>query len=548
MSALTLHQLLNADPGPWHAAASAWQRLADRIDDAAEQFIGSTRDLAYAWPSGAGARAADEKATRMRAEVSNTYNPARRIYDALDRHAYGVGELRQTAEQMVTSARQAGFTVDTANGRVSAPASAYLGGNLDRTARELNVILADLEAVVERARGLDDSTANAIRVNLPDPRTRFGQTTLPPVTRATAEAQRGRPPADVRRWWETLTPQQQEQAIQDMPDLIGWLDGVPASDRDTANRLRLERDQSELAARDAAIEARMDQLRENMERHANTRGGYSPELNGLFREQEVIRAQLADLGRVETKLADLGASGMLLGVDPAGDGKVIVSVGDPDTARHTAVWVPGVGTMMGDVSGNVDRVVNLKDTADGLTSATNDVAAIMWLGYDAPELNATAVGHERSEQGGAFLDRFVDGLRATNSEQIRQLTVVGHSYGSTVVAEAALDANGLAVDDIITAGSPGMHTDRAEDLGIDPRHVWAGRAEGDGIAGAAGSFPFVHDNEPSDGDFGANRFTVDTHGHSAYWDRDTESLRNQAHIMVGKYDKVGLDHGEAPAS
>lgn len=548
MSALTLQQLLNADPGPWHAAASAWRRLADRIDDAAEQFIRGTRDLAYVWSSGEGAQVADEKAARMRAEVSNTYNPARRIYDALDRHAYAVGELRQTAEQMVASARQAGFTVDVANGRVSAPAAAYLGGNLDHTARAINVILADLEAVVERARGLDDSTANAIRVNLPEGPAGFGRSIMPAVTRETVEAQRGRPPAQVREWWETLTPQQQEQAIQDMPDLIGWLDGVPAPDRDTANRLQLDRHQSELAARDAAIEARMAQLREDMERHANSRGGYSPELNGLFREQEIIRAQLADLGKVEGKLAELGSRGMLLGVDPAGDGKVIVSVGNPDTARHTAIWVPGVGTVMGGVSGNVERVVNLQDAADGLTKEPNDVAAIMWLGYDAPELDATAVGHGRSEQGSAHLDRFTDGLRATHSEQPHHLTAVGHSYGSTVIAEAALGGNGLAVDDVITAGSPGMHTDRAEDLGIDPRHVWAGRAEGDEIAGAAGSVPLIHDNEPSDEDFGANRFVVDTQGHSDYWNRDTDSLRNQAQIVVGKYDKVGLVHGEAPAS
>jgi hypothetical protein len=222
-----------------------------------------------------------------------------------------------------------------------------------------------------------------------------------------------------------------------------------------------------------------------------------------------------------------------------------VAVGNPDTAKHTAVWVPGLGTELDDTAGNVNRVKNLQEAADGLTPEEGDVATVMWLGYDAPELT-TVGGYGRSEQGGPLLDRYVDGLRATHTGGGQHVTVVGHSYGSTVVAEAALDGDGLAADDIVTAGSPGMHTDRAEDLQIDPRHVWAGHAEGDPVSGAGGSIPGVHNNEPSDGDFGANRYTTDTHGHSDYWQQGSESLLNQARVVVGQYDQVGLEHGSAP--
>jgi hypothetical protein len=114
--------------------------------------------------------------------------------------------------------------------------------------------------------------------------------------------------------------------------------------------------------------------------------------------------------------------------------------------------------------------------------------------------------------------------------------IEGHSYGSTVVAEAALRGDGLDADDILTAGSPGMHTDRAADLQIDPRHVRAGQADGDHVAGVGGSIWGAHGNEPSDKDFGANRYVVDTEGHSAYWTPGTESLRNQALVVVGQYD------------
>ncbi len=52
---------------------------------------------------------------------------------------------------------------------------------------------------------------------------------------------------------------------------------------------------------------------------------------------------------------------------------------------------------------------------------------------------------------------------------------------------------------------------------------------------------------PSVEGFGANRFAVDTSGHSDYWNNNSESLTNQARILVGAYDKTTLDKGgQAP--
>ncbi|MEU5268934.1 alpha/beta hydrolase [Streptomyces hygroscopicus] len=56
-------------------------------------------------------------------------------------------------------------------------------------------------------------------------------------------------------------------------------------------------------------------------------------------------------------------------------------------------------------------------------------------------------------------------------------TVIGHSYGSTVIGDAtkshtSYDPHGgaLPVDDIIAAGSPGMQVGHASDLGIGSDH------------------------------------------------------------------------------
>ena len=57
MSALTLAQLLAADPQSFHGAAQSWLALADDLDDAAEDVIRGTRDLENAWPAGRRRRA-----------------------------------------------------------------------------------------------------------------------------------------------------------------------------------------------------------------------------------------------------------------------------------------------------------------------------------------------------------------------------------------------------------------------------------------------------------------------------------------------------------
>jgi pimeloyl-ACP methyl ester carboxylesterase len=544
MSGLTLAALLAADAGGYGAAAAAWQQLATRVDDAAEQLIRGTRELEDAWPLGPASQAAHDKTARLRAEVSNTYNPARRVGQALREHADALPGLQQNARSIIDEAAAAGIAVDAATGTVTAPASMYQTSAPHTVAQTVNAYVHQLSGVLTAAAELDARTANAINANLPDPATGFGGLSLRPVSKEDLEAQKGRSPAEVAAWWNSLTPEQQEQAIADHPQLVGWLDGVPATDRDVANRIVLDRRVNELQTTEDAYRRRIAEL------EAMRPDPYSPEANELYQLRQEVAAidkEQAKVDSVQRALDKLGDKGLLLGFDaePGRDGRAIVAVGNPDTAKHTAVWVPGLGTEMDDTAGNVNRVKNLQEAADGLTPEPNDVATVMWLGYDAPELDSV-VGSGRSEQGGPLLDRYVDGLRATHTGGPQHVTVAGHSYGSTVVAEAALRGDGLAADDIVTAGSPGMHTNRAEDLQIDPRHVWAGSADGDHVSGAGGSVWGVHDNEPSDGDFGANRYATDTEGHSAYWTPGTESLLNQARVVVGQYGAVTLEHGSAP--
>ncbi|RZU48750.1 alpha/beta hydrolase family protein [Krasilnikovia cinnamomea] len=561
--AFTLQTLLDADPERVHAAAEAWLAVAGDLDDACEDLIRGSRDLPYAWPLGPAAQAAQQANRDLRAEASNTEPPCRRIGQALRTHADTIRSLQEMARQIAAEATSKGFVVDLAAGTVAAGTALASDSSAgQQLAQAISSYVQQLQGIIERAVDLDSSTMNAIQVNLPDPRTGFGTGSIAPVTAAALQGQKGRPPADVKAWWDSLTPQQQEDAITTFPDLVGWLDGVPASDRDIANRLFLHNRQDQLQSLEDGYRRRIAELQSQ---GVGDDWAKQNELGILLQEVGAIDAMQAKLAPVDAALTKLGGNGLLLGIDPqpGGDGKVIIAVGNPDTAQHTAVWAPGLGTTLeGNTKDNVDRMIALNEAANAHADPGETVSTVYWLGYDAPELDS--VGFEdRSKAGGPPYLNFMESMRATHEGPANHLTAMGHSYGSTVVGEAAKTGN-LRVDDILVQGSPGMHVDHARDLHVDPRHVWAGASSTDPVSGTTGVQDILtvlgggvgqmlgelyadgHDGSPHYQEFGANKYHVDTPLHTSYWDRGSDSLNNQGAIIAGNYEAVTLDHGTKP--
>lgn len=310
-------------------------------------------------------------------------------------------------------------------------------------------------------------------------------------------------------WWERLTPAEQVMYVAAYPERVGGLDGLPVTTRDRANQLALHGVVTAYTV-DNATRERARRLLDQVEASE-----HRPAPQHMY----------------------------LIGYDLAGDGRAVISVGNPDTADHTAVWIPGIHNTIDDIGPDLQRVSNLQARADQLTQGpAGDVATVMWLGYDTPGVNHGAVGDGHAEAAAPALDGFIDGLRTTDHEG--RISVVGHSYGSVVVGEAASTGDGLAVDDIIVAGSPGMGVGGAGQLQVESGHVWAGSAAGDDVSGWLSHF--AHGPEPHQEGFGANRFVVDTTGHSDYWRRDTLSLENQAMVIIGEYEQVQLEHGAPP--
>ncbi|MEV6595185.1 alpha/beta hydrolase [Streptomyces acidicola] len=320
-------------------------------------------------------------------------------------------------------------------------------------------------------------------------------------------------PKDAAEWWKGLDPDQQREYTTLYPDRIGTTDGLPSDVRDEANRLRLEQE-----------------LNVSQKRLIGPLSG-GP-ISGEDRHNlEALKAELDKRdGAPESKRL------YLLNHDAGGDGKVVIAMGNPDTADNVAVQVPGTATTMDSTGSQLNRIEKLQRSAES-ADPTADTAVVYWLDYDAPEVpvteawNTEVADSDRAEAGAQDLRDFTHGLRASHEGERANLTVLGHSYGSTTVGAAASDDGGLDADNIAVVGSPGMMVDRADQLNVAPGHVYFGQAKDDNINLAQG---LTLGADPTDPDWGGFQFETDTSGHRGYWDDGSESLANQGRIIAGQ--------------
>ena len=129
---------------------------------------------------------------------------------------------------------------------------------------------------------------------------------------------------------------------------------------------------------------------------------------------------------------------------------------------------------------------------------------IAWMGYDAPEFDfqhpeqALADPTKLQQVGspwmarerGALLAADVNGLAVTHDGSIpSHVTVIGHSYGSTTVADAFANS-GMRANDAVLIGSPGTDVARsAADFHLNGGQVYVGAASTNAISwiGESGS-------------------------------------------------------------
>ncbi|WP_236569687.1 alpha/beta hydrolase, partial [Streptomyces sp. MBT59] len=366
-------------------------------------------------------------------------------------------------------------------------------------------------------------------------------------------------PAQRKAWWDGLSPEERERYIELVPERIGNLDGIPVLARDAANRRNLP--------------ALIDKL------------------EGV--DTDKARDQLAGLREIERQLNENGKPPMyLIGVGDEGNGRAIVSFGNPDVSQHVSAYVPGLNTSLDEEFAKTD-LGRARDTAIGAQGYDESTASIVWLGYDAPQLPDkdgvagyfAVMGTGRAEKGGAAYRDFMGGISVTNQNKDPHLTAIGHSYGSRTVGAAAARPGGIpGVDDIILVGSPGVGVDHAVDLGVGSEHVFVGAAANDpvtklpsktqvvvgglglALGGPGGAYVAGDLADPGDDDlwfgkdpaskaFGARRFPVadgpplvsgsgislDSHSNYFSPERDAVSADSIALIVSGNADRLKME-------
>ncbi|TYC66269.1 hypothetical protein EH183_43250 [Streptomyces sp. CB01881] len=327
----------------------------------------------------------------------------------------------------------------------------------------------------------------------------------------------GKDPQKNADWWKGLTPDQQETYLALNAAKIGAMDGLPATARDEANRLVLDQ--------------KLDAL------EAGTPASFGLDQSDYDKRKaalKTIKGKLEESANAKDEEHQM----FLLGIDPEayeGDGRAIVATGNPDKATHTSVFVPGTNTDFNGVPGQIDRIRQLQATAKGFANPGETVSVISYLGYDTPESLPEAANPQRGKDGADDMRRFSNGLRVAHGEPKTHLSYIAHSYGTYAVGVAASGGDGLHADDIVTLGSPGMGVDNADQLHINPDHVWISEAEDDPTRLVGG---YTLGPGPHIIGFGGNNLYTDTSGHGGYWDENTDSLRNQGKIIVNKPPEV----------
>jgi hypothetical protein len=342
---------------------------------------------------------------------------------------------------------------------------------------------------------------------------------------------------EVFAWWNSLSENEQDQLIAEHPPELGNLNGIPA---DVRNKINIALLSDDLASADEVRRRNAERVKQGLD---HDRG--------------------SDPGNLRPVL--------LWAYDPLafnGQGRAAIAIGDPDHAEDIAVIVPGVGSSVasGWLAGGHNDAVNVFDQATA-AYPDDDLSVIAWMGYDAPDGydDPGTASPLSARDGGLRLAQDVNGLWVTHAGSTPHVTVLGHSYGSTTVADA-FAASGAHANDAILLGSPGTDLARhASDFHLDGGNVYVGAASSDPVSwlGESGSLPNTLNEilgypfgqyaglgtDPAGDGFGSTRFRAEVMGHdgldprdhSHYYDLGGEALRSVAHIVTGHSDALARD-------
>ncbi|KQY02935.1 hypothetical protein ASD37_25650 [Mycobacterium sp. Root135] len=540
-----------ADIERWDASAvqDVSRALGKRGASADEVKTGLSKLPMIATWQGTGGDAARAALEKLSGHLAAHADEMAAIASATSKSADEVQAVKDKLQGIYRDARSEGFSIDPATGTVT-PLDHQRAKTDPVYFIEEQDLVTRIGKVLTEANAADADLARAITMAGND-------ATGPAEDRPDVRAQLTNPPTDPQQFndfWDKLSTEEKDW-MYDQDHSIGNHDGMPFTDRDKYNRQHLP----ELTQ---SAQAEVDRLRAEHPGWANgspTRPPNGSTYADWKSKWDAANRTLEGYHQVENALEPpQDSNGKLLDTQPRllgeidDKGHAAVSIGNPDTAEHNATYVPGTGQ-------DLSRLQYSTEKSEAMYQATlradrtlqpGDVSVTTWMGYDRPMNVVTdAPSTDYARNGAAALDSFQSGLRASHDDLGHggpsQNTVIGHSYGSTLVGAAGLDGHHLDANNVINLGSPGMLAGHASDLNLDPgAHVYSTRAFNDviGVATYASLGP-----DPMSANFGGIPFEAapgpagplglpSVDAHSSYWDQDNPALTNMGRIIAGRTD------------
>ena len=358
--------------------------------------------------------------------------------------------------------------------------------------------------------------------------------------------------AAMRELWDGLTPEERRDLYAHDP-MFGERAALPVEVCDTY-------------ARQAALDLR-SALIDDINMRSNINQG-----NPMVTHSELNQLRFYDnlLDSVSHRPDDTPR--FLLGFDH--DFRSITAVGNPDSAARTVVFVPGTFTTHDTLNPHLERP-GLKNwfglterfekpgymevcrrmyaSIDDQRGNMGDVAVIDYQNYHAPQ--SLAPGAARAlyaEAGAPSLRDHLERLQHTNHVVDNKIWMAGHSYGTTLVGEAAHGGRGLSADGIINLGSPGLRVADVSGLMLHGQHLVVGDAPVHtmtrtddpinvvDLARKTGlhRFDVGHGLMPHHPEFGGHVWNVDGGAprdrHNAYFDTGNVALEYIARVVAGE--------------
>ena len=418
--------------------------MADAASVRAEALMGAADGLAVlpgfgSW-QGEAATAAHSAIARTRADLEVAGRQAAAVAAAAGRAAPWIEGVQAELRVLTVDAALSGCEIDPAANRVMAKPWESREG--------VPALQHRLDSIVEQANSLDSQLAAAL--GSADDEAAPGPSDA--LSRPLPED-----PRAFRELWQRLSQAERDQ-LYDRDPTIGNHPGMPVGNAHTA-------DKDHYLRRHLAEE--------------------------LHRAQAAESADLADLQALDLVLAAHPDIRLML-LDTRGERlRAAFAAGNPDTATHISVSVPGMNTTVADsVDGMVTEAIGLRQLASRQLAwlpgrARETVATIGWIGYQAPQIRArdglggmvqgaVEVSQDKVAAAAAHdLSRFYAGIQAAREVGPAHLTAIGHSYGSLTTGLALQVPGGHGVSDAVFYGSPGVAASAPGDLGLAPGHVFA---------------------------------------------------------------------------